>query len=168
MSRCLEGTSVIESGDRITASNRLADRGGKMTYSVRWDNEPEDRFQPNVYKGTSKGEASILKCMAYCGKQYNNETQLLAVFLSRWIHNLDLCSNVRYYFKLHQRCWKIIGIDYLLKLPLKDQYYLRQLDFKVTVRFSSGGAATLAEPNSLSSTPCSQYDLMFWLNCHFV
>lgn len=35
MSRSLEGKSVIESGDGIGASNRLADRGGKMTYEMR-------------------------------------------------------------------------------------------------------------------------------------
>ncbi len=32
MSQGLEGMSVIESGDGITAGNRLADTGLKMTY----------------------------------------------------------------------------------------------------------------------------------------
>lgn len=35
MSRCLEGMSVIESGDGIIASNRLTDSGGKMTHEMK-------------------------------------------------------------------------------------------------------------------------------------
>ncbi len=48
MSQCLEGMSVIERGDGITASNRLADKGLKMTYEMK--HEAEDKFYTYVYE----------------------------------------------------------------------------------------------------------------------
>lgn len=48
MSQCLKGMSVIESGDGITASNRLADKGLKMTYEMK--HEAEDKFNTHVHE----------------------------------------------------------------------------------------------------------------------
>lgn len=79
--------------------------------------------------------------------------QLLAVCDSWWIHNLDLCSNVGYYFKHHQCYWKIICIDCLLKLHLKDQYYLYQLEFKVSLFSILRGCHT------------SWAKKVFWIRC---
>ena len=68
MSWCLEGTSVIESGDGITASNRLADRGTKMTYEMKhWAGRDEFitvmYMSQNFRRQTWKVGVTIYKCM---------------------------------------------------------------------------------------------------------
>lgn len=82
-----------------------------------------------------------------------------------WIHNLDLCSNVRYYSKLHQCYWK----NHLYWLPSKITSQ-RPILFTPTRMWGHSLFSILKCSHTVwaKKTFKAQHGLMFWLNCHFV